>query len=195
MYSSFNRDRHKVFISYHHDNDQSYKDEFLKLFGPNGADILVDYSVDTGDIDENLQTETIRQKIRDEYIKEATVVIVLIGMETWKRKHVDWEISSGIRDTKNNPRCGLLGIFLPSYPLINGNQFKHCTIPPRLHDNFAKTSSAPGLPMYAQLYKWKDMNPDTVSNWIHKAFEDRYSTNPNNSREMFAKNRTGDSWC
>ena len=88
--NNFNN-RHKIFISYHHKNDQCYKDKFLKLFGENGSNILVDCSVDTGDIDENLETDTIRQKIRDEYIREATVIIVLIGTQTWQRKHVDWE--------------------------------------------------------------------------------------------------------
>ena len=34
-----------------------------------------------------------RQKIRDEYIRDATVAIVLIGPRTWQRKHVDWEHS------------------------------------------------------------------------------------------------------
>ena len=167
MYFNNFQNRHKVFISYHHDNDQCYKDQFLQLFGKKGADILVDHSVDTGDIDENLKTETIRQKIRDNYIADATVIVVLIGTQTWQRKHVDWEISSAIRDTEKNSRCGLLGIFLPSYPLSNDNKFNHCTIPPRLYDNCNKHNFSYSE-RYAELYKW-DENPNTVSDWIHKA--------------------------
>ena len=37
---------HKVFISYHHRNDQGYKNELVKC----GDGIFVDRSVDTGDI-------------------------------------------------------------------------------------------------------------------------------------------------
>ena len=194
MYNNFssNNNRHKVFISYHHDKDQDDKDKFLKLFGSQGSDILVDYSVDTGDIDENLKTETIRTKIRDEYIREATVIIVLIGKETWKRKHVDWEIYSGLRDTKNNPRCGLLGIFLYSYPL-NNNKFNHCTIPPRLYDNWNKDNFY-NSERYAELYNWSE-DPKKVSNWIQKAFKNRDKIKPNNSRDMFRKNKTSDNWC
>ena len=80
-------------------------------------DDIVDKSVEDGDIDDlNIKTETIRQKIRDDFIADATVTIVLIGPCTWQRKHVDWEIGSSLRDTKKNSRCGLLGIWLPNHP-------------------------------------------------------------------------------
>ena len=61
-------------------------------------------------------TETIRQQIRDNFIRDATVTVVLIGPCTWQRKHVDWEIGSSLRKTKRNSRCGLLGILLPNHP-------------------------------------------------------------------------------
>ena len=71
---------------------------------------IVDRSVDTGNIDDTgLKTATVRQKIRDEYIRDAAVAIVLIGPRTWQRKHVDWEIGSGIRKTKKNPPVWLVG--------------------------------------------------------------------------------------
>ena len=81
------------------------------------GDDIVDKSVEDGDIDDdNLATETIRQKIRDDFIADATVTVVLIGPCSWQRKHVDWEIGSSLRDTKKNSRCGLLGILLPNHP-------------------------------------------------------------------------------
>ena len=104
--------KHKVFISFHHE-DQTYKNQFVQMMGKD----LVDKSVEDGDIDDDrLLTETIRQKIRDDFITEATVTVVLIGPCTWQRKHVDWEIGSSLRDTKKNSRCGLLGILLPDHP-------------------------------------------------------------------------------
>ena len=126
--------RHKVFISYHHANDQVYRDKFERLF-VNTYDIMVSRSVQIGDIDTNLKTETIRQKIRDEYLSDSTVTVVLIGSETWKRKHVDWEISSSIRSTQLSSRSGLLGIILPTYPRVDRTKYNPHTIPPRLHDN------------------------------------------------------------
>ena len=79
-----------------------------------GRDV-VDRSVGEGDIDESLKDGTIHRTIRDHFIRDATVTIVLVGPRTWQRKYVDWEISSSLMNTQLNPRCGLLGILLPSH--------------------------------------------------------------------------------
>ena len=65
---------HKVFISYHHLNDQWYKDELVRIGEQNA--IFIDASVDTGDIQDHLTDEVIRQKIRDEYLRDSTVTIL-----------------------------------------------------------------------------------------------------------------------
>ena len=103
---------HRVFISYHHKNDQYYKEELLRL--NKECEIFIDASVDTGDIDESLSDEAIRQKIRDEYLRNSTVTIVLVGIETKNRKHVDWEIYSSMIDGQKNKKSGILVITLPS---------------------------------------------------------------------------------
>lgn len=124
-------ERHKVFVSFHHE-DQCYKDDFVNMM----EDDIVDKSVEDGDIDDdNLSTETIRQKIRDEFIRDATVTVVLVGPCTWQRKHVDWEIGSSLRDTRRNPRCGLLGMLLPSHTNYGSKKYTPRLIPPRLADN------------------------------------------------------------
>ena len=103
---------HKVFISYHHKNDQASKELLLLM---NAAyPVFEDCSVNTRDIDDDLDDQTIRKKIRDEYLRDTTVTILLVGTETWKRKHVDWEIYSSMHDGKVNKRSGILVINLPS---------------------------------------------------------------------------------
>lgn len=174
--------RHKTFVSYHHANDQWYRDQFEQLCIR--ADIAVMRSVQIGDIDPNLKTETIRQKIRDEYLADSTVTVVLIGTQTWQRKHVDWEIGSSIRNTQNNPRSGLLGFFLPSYPLSNNSYNPH-TIPPRLYDNVQAG--------FAKVYVWPT-NPLDIQAQIHEAFERRLTVNPDNARDSFINNRSGSGW-
>ncbi|MFY0677562.1 MAG: TIR domain-containing protein [Neptuniibacter sp.] len=176
--------RHNVFISYHHKNDEWYKSEFERLFS-GIYDVLETKAVSDGDIDPYLKTETTRQKIRDEYIRSASVTVVLIGEETWKRKHVDWEISSSIRDTQYNSRTGLLGIILPSYPRKDMSSCSKNTIPPRLQDNVDCG--------FAKIYNWTT-NPTELQLWIHEAFINRKSVNPSNSREMFTNNRSGNNW-
>lgn len=103
---------HKVFISYHHGNDQSFKEQ-LQLFNLRN-NIFIDRSVDTGDINENLPNQRIREIIRDDYLSDSTVTIVLVGTETKNRKHLDWEIYSSMIDGRVNKRSGILVITLPT---------------------------------------------------------------------------------
>ncbi len=174
--------RHKVFISYHHDEDQECKDRFVKMMGSN----IIDRSVDVGDIvDSHLPLDEVRRRIRDDFIADATVTIVLIGRCTWKRKHVDWEIGSSLRDTEKNPRCGLLGIWLPHHPDFNKEEYDPHLIPPRLADNCA------GDDPYACLYDWSNQAMD-IRQWIHRAFKRRKRTpDPNNKLRQFRDNRKG----
>lgn len=176
--------RHKVFVTYHHALDESCKNIFELRFG-NSFEAIVPGSVKVGDIDPNLPTETIRQKIRDEYLRDTSVTVVLIGALTWQRKHVDWEIGSSIRQTVYNPRSGLLGILLPTYPRTDPTKYNPRTIPPRLYDNIKCE--------FAEIYNWSD-NPTTVQDWIHQAYLCKNTKQPDNSRSSFGKNRTGDQW-
>ena len=178
--------RHKVFVSYHHKNDQKYKDLFDELFSE-VHDIMESRSVQDDDIDPNTKTETVRQIIRDDYLQDSTVTVVLIGTETWKRKHVDWEISASISHTKASDRSGLIGIFLPTHPDYGKAEPNPYIMPPRLYRNVECG--------FAKLYTWIS-NPQHVQAWIHKAFKRRKqkNLNPHNSDPLFGKNRTGDSW-
>lgn len=104
-------DKHKVFISYHHANDQSYKEDLLTL--SRRHDLFIDASVDTGDISDLLDDDAIRRKIRDDYLRDSSVTIVLVGSETQSRKHVDWEIYSSMFNGSVNKQSGILVINLP----------------------------------------------------------------------------------
>ena len=180
-------DRHRVFVSYYHTEDQDYRERFEGLFS-DIHDIMVSKSVEIGDIDPNLKTDTIRQKIRDDYLRDSTVTVVLVGAHTWQRKFVDWEIGSSIRKTQNNTRSGLLGILLPTYPRRFGDmsKYNHYTIPPRLHDNIKHG--------FAKIYGWSE-DPGTVQSWIHEAFNRRHENPPpDNSRLSFKNNRSGERW-
>jgi len=104
--------KHKVFISYHHANDQIYRERLKRLNEIH--DIFIDGSVNTGDINDNLDSQRIREIIRDDYLKDSTVTILLAGTETKRRKHVDWEIYSSMINGKRNKRSGILVINLPT---------------------------------------------------------------------------------
>lgn len=177
--------RHKVFVSYHHANDQSYKNIFNLRFG-NAADVIVKGSVELGDIDASSNTEYVRQRIRNEYLSDSSVTVVLVGVETWQRKHVDWEIYASLRDTTASPRSGLLGILLPSYAAVKGvGKYSADTLPPRLADNLSSG--------YAKLYNWSE-DAATVQEWIHDAYLRKDKIAPNNARRMFGRNWSGTHW-
>ena len=103
---------HKVFITYHHDNDQAYKERLLSINDLHG--VFIDKSVDTGDISDSLSDESIRRIIRDDYLRDSTVTILLVGNETKHRKHIDWELYSSMIDGSVNKKSGILVINLPS---------------------------------------------------------------------------------
>ncbi len=145
-------ERHKVFISYYHAEDQWYKDYLTKLTYYNSdkqklMPIFDDYSVNTGDIDDTYLTdEQIRRKIRDEYMREANVLIVLCGQNTKNRKHVDWEIHTAMYDSDINHQMGILVINLPS---IYGMQQV------RVSNDDEKELVAPGS-------SWKNMTTEEI---------------------------------
>jgi hypothetical protein len=177
--------QHRVFVSYHHANDQASRDAFEGLFALHYGVIILK-SVQIGEIPPGLDTDHVRAKIRDEYLRDSTVTVVLIGAQTWQRRHVDWEISSSIRQTKLSSRSGLLGILLPTHP---GYYTEGCyagIIPPRLVDN-QKCG-------YAKIYNWST-HPAQVAVWIQAAYDRRSIVEPDNSYPHFANNKFGDRWC
>ena len=174
--------QHKVFVSYCHIKDQGFRERFEDLFSAVYG-IVVSESVKMGDFDDTkFSTERIRQHIRDKFLRDSTVTVILIGANTWQRKSVDWEISSSLRQTEYNTRSGLLGILLPTYPRPPGKHYDHRTIPPRLYDNVACG--------FSKIYSWNE-EPYTVQSWIHYAFKRRTEILPDNSRDPLKNNWSG----
>ena len=103
---------HKVFISYHHENDQYYKERLVDMGERWG--LFVDRSVHPGDIPKHWDAQKIRQKIRDKFLRDSTVTILLCGEKTRYRKHIDWELASSMIDGGKNKKSGILVITLPS---------------------------------------------------------------------------------
>ena len=176
--------RHKVFVSYHHEEDQRRRDQFEKLFSDE-YDIMDSRSVNIGDIPKGLNLDEISRRIRDDYLTHSTVTVVLIGKDTWRRKHVDWEIAASIRDTRANRRSGLMGILLPSHPSYGDSDYDPYIVPPRLHDNVECG--------FAEIYNWSG-SPNEVAGWIDNAFRKRRRVNPDNSHVRHARNWRGPRW-
>ena len=172
--------RHKTFVSYHHEPHQKYAD----LLREELADVIIDRAVSDGDISDSLATDEIWRTIREDYISDATVTIVLIGRNTWSRKYVDWEIGSSFSKARNNSRCGVLGILLPDHPSYGKRPIDPESLPPRLVANIG------GSDPYVRIYDWPhDNRLSAVRDWIEVAFQRRAGPAPNNNSKRFQRNR------
>ncbi len=78
--------KHKVFISYYHKEDHSYANYLANNYGES----IIDESLydDLSD----LKNDTILNKVRGKHLRDSTVTVVLVGMHTYGRKWVDWEL-------------------------------------------------------------------------------------------------------
>jgi hypothetical protein len=114
----------RIFFSYQHATDQCYYNEFSRIFHDTYEcvyDNSLDDAIDSDDHD------YIRQQIRDEFITGTSCTIVLVGLTTYQRKHVDWEIKATL-----DKGHGLIGIQLPN---VIPNYLGRVAVPERLNAN------------------------------------------------------------
>lgn len=170
--------------------------------------IFEDYSVGEGDIDDSrMSDEQIRRKIRDEYIKNATVLILLCGRNTKTRKHIDWEIHAAMYDSELNPQMGIVVINLPTIHqcvrsscedekrIINPNtnwfsistrkefEDKYPYMPSRIIDNFVK-----GAPISVVDWEIIENNPESLMILIDNAFNRKDKIKYDHSAQLRGRN-------
>lgn len=205
--------RHKVFISYYHQDDQQYKNHLINMEEYNletmqNQSIFDDYSVHENEIDDTgLTSEQIRRIIRDEYIKDATVLILLCGQNTRKRKHIDWEIHAAMYDSEKNPQMGIIVINLPTItqsirassqeekPLLSDNknwftletrqdfESHYPYMPSRIIDNFMA-----GVPITVVEWDRIQNNPQRLKQLIDNAFNRRTEVSYDHSAPLRRQN-------
>ena len=124
--------KRKMFISYYHKEDQAYKEKFKNLT----SDLIINKSVEDGDISADVKDEYIKQLIQKGFLSDTTVLIVLIGNKTKCRKHIDWEISGALNLKVGDSYAGLLGLKLPNHPDYGTGKSTYDLMPARLADNF-----------------------------------------------------------
>lgn len=97
--------KRRIFISFDHDDTQAVNG-FLGL-----RNITDNFDFFNHKLDHRIKSvdaNYVGRVIRDEYIKPASVIVVLIGNHTAASQWVKWEIAESIKQGK-----GLLGIRLP----------------------------------------------------------------------------------
>jgi hypothetical protein len=157
-------------------NDQPYRKRFKDLFGSLFEIDSVPQSA-TGGEDSSAYIQSL---IQGNHITVISVVIVLVGKDTWGRKHIDWEIAAALTK-KADGYSGLMGLCLPTHPAFRNIEYKTGIVPYRLVDNINSG--------YAKFYDWTESEGD-MRLWIKDAFQARI-----NRAEMINNTRphyTGD---
>lgn len=208
--------RHRTFISYYHADDQYYKDHLVRTTDLH--DIFVDYSVHQDEIDDyGLADEDIRKIIRDDYIKDSTVTILLCGKNTKHRKFIDWELHATMYNSDKNPKGGVLVINLPdsenkrvlsdldaaAFKRYNPFYYQSCTHHSEIYSNNWYHKYLPDMPQRIvnsmcndspiSVINWSDIcyNPTLLKELIDNAFNLRWRMNYDTHTSLRRKNRHG----
>ncbi|MDL2268920.1 TIR domain-containing protein [Desulfosarcina sp. OttesenSCG-928-A07] len=153
--------RRKVFIS-HYKGDKDEVDAFIKDFSTVFIPKVLGAN-DNDDFIDSTNTDYVMRRIREKYLEDSTVTIVLIGSCTHSRRYVDWEIKSSLRQGQYTPN-GLIGIRLPNYGIDTTN------LPPRLEYNLENGEAN----CYAR-YRAYPRSAGDLSAWIEDAYMARTS--------------------
>ncbi|WP_342265991.1 TIR domain-containing protein [Spiroplasma endosymbiont of Villa modesta] len=87
----------KIFISYHHLREQEEKDQLAELIKKYANYLNIkDMSVEIGDIDTTWSNNQIAKTIRQNHLKDTTITILILGIHTKCRQHIDWEIEASL---------------------------------------------------------------------------------------------------
>jgi len=136
--------RPKVFISYHHSNDQMYYNTLSLLFDDQYEliqDVSLERQVNSDDVD------YVRWRIRDEYIRGTSCTVVLCGAQTPWRKYVDWEIKATL-----DMEHALVAVILPT---VQRNDRNQALVPDRMYDNIDSK--------YAVTVDWTPLTPQSFA--------------------------------
>lgn len=173
--------RHKTFISYHH-ADEAEVAAFIDYFD-HDRNILISRGIGAsmaGDVIKSTDGGYIKQRIRDLYLRDSTVTLVLIGKHTWSRQFVDWEVAASLRNTSTSKRNGLVAITLPSIASVAGRR-----VPERIDDNVDGESG------YARWMKYPSSS-HALAQMIDDAYARRttHADVVDNTRLLYSRNRS-----
>lgn len=121
---------HKCFISYHQE-DRFAVARFIREFNQFRPSFIARAVGISQDIIDSTDSDYIIRRLREKYLTDSTVTVVMIGRCTWARRYVDWEIASSLRNDPRNKRSGLVAISLPYM-----NDATGASLPPRVRDNW-----------------------------------------------------------
>ena len=155
--------KRKVFISFHQ-KDRVEVDAFIDLWSTRQAVFIpkVLGVSNNDDFIDSTKPEYVMGRIRERYLQDSSVTIVLIGACTHSRRYVDWEIKASLRQGAAEPN-GLIGVLLASCGT-------RAHLPPRFGDNWKQGERN----CYAR-YRSLPRTAEELRGWIEDAYDARAS--------------------
>ncbi len=187
---------HKCFVSFKKE-DNSYKDKLVELFS---SEDIIDKTLDR--VIDSEDGDYIMQVIRDDYLKDSTVTICLIGQHSSENEGCDWygrhhnyfiirELQASLYNGNKNTRNGVVGVVIPEmYSTVFGNSYQ-CQVCGKQH-NYVNANDSTVVREFSENYyvkphegcgwsederycilvKWDDFVSDPQK-YIDRAFEKR----------------------
>lgn len=156
--------KRKVFISFFQ-GDRAEADQFIfqwsmvnQVFIPKALG-----TYNNEDFVDSNNPEYVMQQIRQKYLGDSSVTIVLLGKCTHSRRYVDWELKASLRRGDFTPN-GLLAILLPSVGPVGAH------LPPRFAANWENRE----LNCYSRYRYWPTSAGD-LRMWVEDAYAARTS--------------------
>jgi hypothetical protein len=136
----------------------------VKKFIDKCSDVFIAKELGVYDDDDFIDSndgDYVMTQIREKYLSDSTITIVLLGTCTHSRRYIDWEIKSSLRQGSYTPN-GLIGIVLPSLS-------EAPYVPERFSANRDKDENDK---CFAQ-YHWAPTSEEQFGRWIESAFNSR----------------------
>lgn len=177
--------KRRCFISYH-PADENEVQTFLDPYS--NAEVFTHRALGldmANEIVNSNDTDYVMRRIREPYMPNTSVAIVMAGQNTWKRRYVAWEIAASLRNGFASPANAFLRIKLPS--CADGVQ----QYPDRLNDNLRPADHSDNAHCYARCIPYPSDTADIRTAMV-KAYQRRETQRhlTTNARVRFGYNRT-----
>ncbi|MEF9984789.1 MAG: TIR domain-containing protein [Malacoplasma sp.] len=148
----------KIYISCYENNDMSFKQAIIDLNKKRNNCLFELINSSESEIENeflslNNDEESFIHRIRNKYLRDADVMILLVGLETKKRKTIDWELRAAMSQTNLFSKSGILIVYLPEIIERFGAKIPRSILPNILLKNINTKDTFIVETIYSRLFK------------------------------------------
>lgn len=127
----------KIYISCYENSDIKYKNQLIEWNSKRNNTLFdcVNSSENEFYKIKQTQDEIFIDSVKKHILKDASVVVCLVGLDTGKRKIVDWELRAAMYESTLLKKCGIVIIYLPEVYEKYGSQIPRSILPKIIQKN------------------------------------------------------------